>query len=233
MRMLAKDPAGRPASAGELGREALALLPMTGDGVAATRTLPLAEVGGATGPAYAGARTVATGVADAPRGRAATDTDPGFRLPTPGRTPSWLPWAALALGAVLLLLLVRACGSEPDSVATVGGGAATKDSASAPATVDVVARDYLGRPEPEVRAELGGLGLRVESAWSGGGGEVGTVKGVSPTGAVEAGSLVTLAAVAQPRDEDADEDDEDEDRGAGPKGHSKDKARGHGKGKDD
>jgi serine/threonine-protein kinase len=222
MRMLAKDPADRPASAGAVGQEALALRPSLAEPVAATRALPVGDLAAAAGPSFAGAGAATTAVVSAPRHD--PETDPGFRLPTPSRLPAWLPYAvALVVAALLVLLLVRACGQEPTTVTTTRA-TGTSDSVTAPTTVDVVAADYLGRPEPEVRSELRDLGLRVEVAWSAGGGEVGTVKGVSPTGTVEADSLVTLDAVAQPRDEDDEDDDS---------GRSKGKAKGHDKEEDD
>jgi serine/threonine-protein kinase len=226
MGMLAKDPADRPSNAGDLGRDALALRPRLADQVAATRALPLAAMAVAGTPVYAGGGTAArTQVVDRPRGAAGADTDPGFRLPTPPRTPTWVPFAVLATCVLLLFLLVRACGGEPDRVSTVGGDG-TSDSVTAPATVDVVAADFVGRPVRDVSQELRDLGLRVGVVWSEGDGEVGTVKGVSPTGAVEAGSVVTLDAVDRPSE------DEEDDESSG-EGDPKGKAEGHDKGEDD
>jgi serine/threonine-protein kinase len=62
--------------------------------------------------------------------------------------------------------------------------------------VDVAARDYLGRPEADVRADLVGLGLAVDVQRSAGGGVVGTVKAVAPTGSVTAGTTIRLEVVA-------------------------------------
>jgi hypothetical protein len=74
----------------------------------------------------------------------------------------------------------------------------------------------------DVRTELEGLGLTVDVQRTAGGGPVGTVKGVAPTGTVEAGSLVTLDVVAAAPDQTP---------AAGPDG-SKGKGAGKGKGKD-
>lgn len=197
MRMLAKDPAARPASAGDLGREALTLRPAVA--AAATeepaRTSVLPAV---AGPAAAGADTGRDAVettAVAPRDD--PPTDPGFRLPEVARGPTWLPYAAGLLAVALLLLLaVRACAAgEP---AANSPAHVTATGPTAPSTVQVVARDYLGRPVRDARSELRGLGLQVSVSSSEGGGVVGTVKHVSPTGTLRAGTTVTLQAVAAP-----------------------------------
>jgi serine/threonine-protein kinase len=194
MRMLAKSPEARPASAGELGREALALRhQVSTQPAAATQVLPAAGAEAESGPAHAGAG--ATTAAVVPPG-VGTDTDPGFHLPMPSRTPRWVPYAvALGVLALLVLLVARACGTDGGTVTTTGTEQ-NPPAATAPTTVEVVAEDYLGRAEDEARAELEGLGLRVEVMRTTGGGAVGTVKDVAPTGTVEADSLVTLGVVA-------------------------------------
>jgi eukaryotic-like serine/threonine-protein kinase len=204
MRMLAKDPKGRPADAGELGREALDLSTAVTEAetteaaapVAPTRVLPQAVpaedyTGPGTDPAGAAETTVVTPVRP-------DDTDPGFRLPDPSRIPRWLPsLVGLLLVALLLLLVVRAC-SSPGTEAPPGVGRSTSGEPTAASTVDVVAGDYLGRPAAQVRDELVNLGLVVRVSRSSGGGEVGTVKGVTPTGTLAAGSTVTIEVVAAP-----------------------------------
>jgi eukaryotic-like serine/threonine-protein kinase len=205
MRMLAKAPEGRPASAGALGREALALRGAIVAGTAGgappapdrTRTLPRTDLSGPdTPPPHDGESTVAVA------SRLGTDTDPGFRLPDASRVPRWLPYGVgLVALAVVVLLLARACGSGgPDSTTPSprGSSTASTDTTTAPSTVDVVARDYLGRPVADVRAELTGLGLKVTATPSEGGGVVGTVKDVSPTGTVRAGRTISLDVVAAP-----------------------------------
>jgi serine/threonine-protein kinase len=206
-RMLAKDPAARPASAGDLGTEALALRPLVASAPtrpaappAPTRTMPLVgaaydDDGPSTDPPYDAEETTVV----APRAR--TDTDPGFRLPDPSSLPHWVPYAvALVAGALVLLLVVRACaddGSRDVSNRTPGASSSAADS-TAPATVEVVAADYLKRTEADVRSDLEGLGLTVAVTASEGGGQVGTVKAVSPTGTLDAGSRVTIEVVAAP-----------------------------------
>ncbi|HEU4911918.1 MAG TPA: serine/threonine-protein kinase [Actinomycetes bacterium] len=213
MRMLAKDPADRPGSAGQLGREALTLAPALARTPAATAVLPVSE------PAMAGA-------APAPAGRAAhTDTDPGFHLPSPSRLPTWVPYVVgVGLVALLLVLVSNAFGAADTSPGGTAQGATA--GATGPVLVDVVGADYLGRPAGEARRELADLGLQVEVARTGGGGPVGTVKEVSPVGSVEAGSLVTLGVVDEAPREDEDQDDDASSPG---NGSGKGKAKGRDK----
>lgn len=243
MRLLDKDPANRPASAGALGREALALAPTLAGApgavaapAGATRVLP--AVGAtASGAAYASSGATTTAVApdrpDRPyrpyRPDGMKDTNPGFHLPAPSRLPHWLPYAiALVLGAVLLALLVRACGGG-DSTAPVATTEST--GTTAPASVQVVAVDYLGRPLSEARSELKGLGLRVGVERTAGGGTVGTVKGVAPTGTVAEGDKVTLTAVAAPSPAPAPATTQPKDSGKGGGKGKPGKGKKKGKGK--
>jgi eukaryotic-like serine/threonine-protein kinase len=233
MRMLAKEPGQRPAAAGDVGREALEIRAAAAtaapapDQTASTRMMPAGALPDVPGTATGDVDTDPdrTTVVVAPPRRGDADTNPGFHLPDPSRLPRWLP-AALALAgvAVLLLLVARAC-APADEVGTTGSksGSPSSSEATAPTSVDVVASDYLGRPVPEVETELEGLGLQVDVQRTAGGGAVGTVKGVSPTGTVEAGSLVTLEAVAAATPPPAEKD---------PKGKPG-KGNGHGKGKGD
>jgi serine/threonine-protein kinase len=228
MRMLAKEPGDRPASAGALGREALSLAPAVRRQATteATRVLPVpgvaagaaADLGPAT-PGH-GTTTVVT--------RRDQDTDPGFHLPAPSQLPTWLPYAAgLVALAVLLLLVAQACGS--DDAEPVAGTSAASKAADGEAGVEVDPADYLGRPVAQARAELEGLGLRVTVDRTVGGGEVGTVKAIAPTGSVPPGGQVALEAVAAPPPQDSD-DDEDGDEGNGKgkgKGKNEDKGRGN------
>ena len=239
MRLLAKDPANRPPDAGEVSEQALALaatLDPSDDSTvldeppAATRVIPVGE--GEVWPAYApGVEGGATAAALVAPAAVSADTDPGFRLPEPTRLPRWVPYA-VALGglAVLLLLVVRACGADP------GRTVAESADPTAGRTVEVVAGDYLGRRVGEVRTELRELGLRVAVVRTPGGGTVDTVKDVAPTGVLVEGDLVTLTGVAgeelgadEPADDEPDEDegedkkDSEDDKGSG-------KSKGQGKG---
>lgn len=230
MRLLAKDPSERPASAGELGDDALALAARlraegaadpgrTVETPAPTRVLPATDLGPDTGP----------GAAPAESRPAGTDTDPGFRLPPPSRLPRWLPYAlALAGIAVLLLLVARACGSEPEERGVADG---ESPAATAPTTVEVVAADFIGRPVAEAREELKGLGLRVEVVHEAGGGTVGTVKAVAPEGTLAAGDLVTLTAVAAPPEVQEEPGGGKGSDGGPGKGKGSDNGKGKGKGR--
>jgi hypothetical protein len=241
MRMLAKEPERRPAPAGRLGSEALALRAVgpdpdaaadpAEDPTGATRVLPLGQV--ATSPDTPPAGT-GRGGRDDPGAHRDADTDPGFRLPDPLGRPRWLvPALVLAAAAIAVLLLARACGSDPDqTVATTDRP--TSPDATAPTSVDVAAQDYLGRPVAEVRTDLEGLGLTVDVQRTAGGGPVGTVKGVAPTGTVAAGSLVTLDVVAAEPDQGPGDDvDDDDDDGAKGKGKGGDRGKGSDKRKGD
>jgi serine/threonine-protein kinase len=202
MRMLAKEPAARPASAGVLGREALAMRrTMTGSAAAPppldpTRALPAVHAAAVVdGPATPDPRGDQTTVVV---GRLGTDTDPGFRLPDVSQAPRWLPYAVgLTAAVVLLLLLMKACGGGTAGT-TAGAGDGASSGPTAAAKVEVAADDYLGRPVAEAKADLVGLGLEVTVVRSEGGGVVGTVKHVTPTGTVEAGTAIELAVVATP-----------------------------------
>ena len=244
MRLLAKDPANRPPDAGEVSEQALALAAtldpsdstVPDEPPAATRVIPVGE--GEVWPAYApGVEGGATAAALAAPAATSTDTDPGFRLPEPTRLPRWVPYA-VALGglAVLLLLVVRACGADP--ARTVAASA----DPTAGRTVEVVAGDYLGRRVGEVRTELRELGLRVAVVRTPGGGTVDTVKDVAPTGVLAEGNLVTVTGVAGEESGDGEEsgadesadDEPDEGKGEDKKESEDDKgsgkSKGHGKG---
>jgi serine/threonine-protein kinase len=237
MGMLAKEPERRPAPAGRLGGEALALRGVGPDPAAAadraddptgaTRVLPLGQDAAGPDTPLPGTGRGARDDHDAHR---EADTDPGFRLPDPTGRPPWLvPALLLAAAAVAVLLLARACGSDPDqTVATTDRP--TSPEATAPTSVDVAVQDYLGRPVAEVRTELEGLGLTVDVQRTAGGGPVGTVKAVAPTGTVAAGSLVTLDVVAAEPDQGPGADD---DKGAKGKGKGGDKGKGSDKRKGD
>jgi serine/threonine-protein kinase len=217
MQMLAKEPADRPSSAGDLGRDALALVAALEQAAAPAPTVALpAGAVAAVGAADAGsdAAHLAAGDVDTepPSGRRPTDTDPSFRLPTPQRT-GWLPYLVLLALALLLVLAVsRACGpdDEPSGQVAASDAATTGSEATVPDTVEVVAADFLGRPEQDVRAELEALDLRVETVNEVAEGDAGTVRDVSPTGTVEVGTLVTIEVVTPPSDE-GDDDDEGDD----------------------
>ena len=209
MRMLAKDPQRRPAPAGRLGTEALALRTTAHrpaaaadpaeDPTGATRVLPPGQVRDRPGHTAAGDRPGGPAPGRAHRD---ADTDPGFRLPDPAGRPALAGAGPGARGR----RRSRCCCWSGRAAATPTGRSRPPTGrrpaeATAPTTVDVAERDYLGRPVADVRTELEGLGLTVDVQRTAGGGPVGTVKGVAPTGTVEAGSLVTLDVVAAAPDQ--------------------------------
>jgi eukaryotic-like serine/threonine-protein kinase len=166
MRMLAKDPADRPESAGAVASEAL--------DVRAASTQPLAETRTLLIPA----------VSDTPAG-------PPPRTATGSRR--WVVSAVgLAVCAAVLLLAVHSCSNNaPDSASTTPS---QRTSATTPETVRVRAADYVGKPVAEATAALRALGLRVTTRTvpAGPGIEIGTVTGVTPTGRLSPGEGVTL-----------------------------------------
>ena len=173
-------------------RRAMALRPHPGRGghrgarpaPSPRRTLP-ARGRRAPPPAYAEATAAVTP-------RLGTDTDPGFRLPdvarraalaaaTRSRLAVGAPWSCCSRSA--------ACGVGP-ATSTAGTPAGRPPAAAAthgrrpPWTSP--ARDYLGRPVADVRADLVGLGLAgATSSDRPAAAVVGTVKAVAPTGTVE------------------------------------------------
>ena len=159
-------PTGRRAPA-TLGRAALALRPTRPPATAGRRprrTPPpaaAAAVGTRRPPPASRRRDRRPAAAPA----AARDADP--RLPaaaTSPRAPRWLPYAVGARrrrcwSCVLAGLLLR----TPTRAATAAA-ARRRRARRRPRrrTVDVAARDYLGRPVADVRAELVALGLAVD-----------------------------------------------------------------------
>ncbi len=185
MRMLAKDPADRPASAGELGREALALRSAGDAQTPATKTLPVADAD-------------ATRVVGPVPARGGSDTNPGFVLPPLRQPRAWLPYViAAAVVLVLVLATARAC-SSPDTTPTGTTSSAAQD------TVTVDEADYVGRPLDPVRTELRQLGLVVQVDEIAAEGDAGTVTEVSPDGTLARGDEVTVTVVraSDPGDED-------------------------------
>jgi tRNA A-37 threonylcarbamoyl transferase component Bud32 len=186
LRMLAKEPADRPASAAELAREAFDLRAGVRLGalrlgapvrpVDVTRVLPVSDVASAP-------PTVAWRAAPA---RAAA-----------GHTSRWVPYAvALVVCALVLLFVVHSLGNS--------GGATpaplSKPSATAPATVLVRAADYVGKPVADAAAALRALNLTValQPVPAANGAPIGSVTGVTPTGRLTTGATVTVQVAQAP-----------------------------------
>jgi serine/threonine-protein kinase len=227
MRMLAKDPAARPASAGELGRTALALRD-------AAEPEPWAPAGGGAEGGDAADREPWAPAGRGPDEGGGTDTNPGFALPPPRRSGRTLrAVAVLVVGVVALALLLRACtGSDPTAATSTQRGAAAAPVTTAsgpPVGVAVDAERYVGRPAQEVARELRALGLLVDLDDVDGNGPVGSVAAVAPDGVLPPDSVVTVtvvrAAAERPRlDRGAEgRGGDNEGRGPGKKGRDKER----------
>ncbi|MGY1795741.1 serine/threonine protein kinase [Geodermatophilus sp. SYSU D00525] len=152
----------------------------------------------------------------------------------------------LALAGVAVVLGTRgdpAPAAAPSSTPPPSSSAAPSSSAPAttepapPPTVDVVAAALVGRPFPDVQAELTALGLQVQpSTVATGDVPEGRVVAVDPTGPVVVGQAVTVTyATPLPVQDAGDREDEggdDEGNGNG-NGNGRGNGRGNGNGGDD
>jgi serine/threonine-protein kinase len=223
LRALAKDPAARFATVRDLaaalrGRAVPAAAAVVSGAEQATQVQAAVPV---TGPVTAMRAPRSEPLPEAWTGE---EAPPRVPAPPPGgadegprRGSGWLPWAAAAVVALLLVLgIARLLGSgEPSDDPGTGPtspsatSSATRSSTPSPTRtpsatrarlVTVRERDYLGRPRDEARTDLRGLGLRVveKQVANPGGKEQDTVAGVSPSGRVEVGSTVTLSFFGAP-----------------------------------
>jgi serine/threonine-protein kinase len=182
--LTAKDPAARPASAGDLARRAADLrdrlaagaVPLGGDSrYAPARTIELPELPGELAPP--------------PR----PGLEPAPRRPLSARRPRRAAIAAVALVAALAGLVVVGVLSQlaPHRSAALSAGATTP--AAAAVTIEVSGRSLAGQPVSAVVARLGKLGLKVRVHW-----ELtnqqppGRVVSVQPGGLLPPGSVVTV-----------------------------------------
>lgn len=172
---LRKDPATRPASAAEFGRQALILASTL------RRGEPTSQLPPVTAPTAASAHT--------PTRALVTPSLPGSRR---RRHPVLLASAAglLVLAVVGLPHLLAAGPSHP-------AAPATPTRSPAPRLVDVVPADYLGQPAATAAAQLRRLGLGVTEITTTGT-PSGTVVGVQPSGFLPPGFVVTLQVAAPP-----------------------------------
>jgi serine/threonine protein kinase len=174
LRMLAKDPADRPESAGALARQALDVRATSDQPIAETRTLLIPP---------------------------ASDISPDPPRLTGPRTRRWIiSAAALVVCALVLLVTVHSCSNNvPNSASSTPS---QRTSATTPTTVLVRAADYVGKPAAQATAALRALGLRVTSRTvpAGHGTEIGTVTGVTPTGRLSPGERVTLDIAGRGKD---------------------------------
>jgi hypothetical protein len=182
--LTAKDPAARPATAGDLARRAADLRDRLAAGA-----MPLGGVS-----RYAPARTV-----EMPE-------LPGDRPERPGPEPALRPRgtgrprraaiAAVALVAALAgLVAVGVLGVlgqlGPHRPATLSAGAPTTNAAAV--TIEVSAKSLVGQPVREVVARLEKLGLKVRVRWEATDQQrPGRVVAVQPGGMLPPGSVVTV-----------------------------------------
>jgi serine/threonine-protein kinase len=111
----------------------------------------------------------------------------------------WPVAIAAALAALFVLVLVLAAlspdgGATKDASAARSTPATPRVSTTAPATVQVSAASYVGKPVDAVRTALRDLGLRtrVVTVDNPGGRRAGTVAALDPTGQVRVSATVTL-----------------------------------------
>ncbi|MGY1736323.1 protein kinase domain-containing protein [Geodermatophilus sp. SYSU D00684] len=155
----------------------------------------------------------------------------------------------LALAGVAVVLGTRgdpsssaAPSSTPPSSSAPSSSAPTTTEPAPPPTVDVVAAALVGRPLPDVQAELAGLGLQVQPGTVVTGDvPEGQVVAVDPAGPVVVGSTVTVTYATPPPAQDegggdsgegGGEDEGGDDEGPG-NGNGNGNGRGNGNGGDD
>jgi eukaryotic-like serine/threonine-protein kinase len=191
--LTAKDPAARPASAGDVARRAGQLR----DTLSGTRTAVLAsEPGGAPGTTRVDAAPMTLAGLPAPGGTQA--------LPGPerdGRRPRRgvllaVAGAVLVAGLAVWLLAAAFAGPQAGQPTSPRGVSRTP----AARTVEVNASALAGQPVRVVSQRLRQLGLHPHVVWAiDGGQEPGTVISVQPSGPVQPGSTITVtAAIRRP-----------------------------------
>jgi len=220
---IAKKPAERPSSASALATAARAL--RRGDVAAATTAVPAIGLAAAStdqATQLMSTQDAATQLFDptgatAAGGTAATAFVPGDADPDAlrdgddgadekkQRSP-WF-WPLIVLGILVVLGLGAAIAyavvnSEPEAPASTTASSTptptrtTPTPTPTPTAVAIDEADYVGRPEADVRSELGALGLQVDSADGGNTApspeQVGTVYRLDPTGTVQKGRTITL-----------------------------------------
>jgi serine/threonine-protein kinase len=107
---------------------------------------------------------------------------------------------ALAFVVVLVVAALSPDGSGTGNTPASESPTPSPSASSAAALVQVDPAAYVGKPRAEVASALRALGLRTRAttATNPGGHTAGTVKGLSPTGAMATGTLVTLDVWGSP-----------------------------------
>jgi eukaryotic-like serine/threonine-protein kinase len=211
MRMLDKDAARRPASAGELAREAFAL--RGGPTSPSTRVLPVVAEPAARRPhghrwAVRLASAVLALVVVALFVRACAG--PAEVLVPAVAAGTSVDAATAQLGAAHLDALRtthssttvpagRVIGTDPAAGTKVKKGAdITLVVSSGRPKVTITSSSYVGKSPSSVQTTLRGLGLVPTLAYDGTGTPAGTVSGVSPAGSLTYGTAVTVHVVPVP-----------------------------------
>lgn len=218
--LAAKDPADRPATAGEVAQRAAGLR----NGLGMSTAAAAAVIGAAAGDGSAaagwlaaggGSNSTAMGVSDG-LGPDASGPEAGTGTMTtlPGRRGKRLALAvglpaALIAAAALLLFSLPGPSARHGAQGSASGPAPVRSSSRQSAVpvstpqrtkahmVNVNGAALIGQPVSTVRAELQKMGLRVAVTWvAGSRSSAGRVVSVRPTGQVPVGSLVTLTATA-------------------------------------
>jgi serine/threonine-protein kinase len=187
--LTAKDPAARPATAGEVARRAAQLR----DAMSSARYLPggSAELRDSQRldpktATFAAQHTLTL------TGDAAEDSWPERPPQRRRKRASRRALAAvLAVGVIGLAGWAIAGGLSP-AAAHRPGGAAAAAASRPPNTVAVSSDALVGQPVQDVRRQLRQLGLRVQVKWQPSDQQRGTVLAVQPTGQVQAGNVVVL-----------------------------------------
>jgi serine/threonine-protein kinase len=109
------------------------------------------------------------------------------------------PLATLAAGAVIGIGALQLFGTADVAPPAAAGATGGAHGRPAPATIDLVAADWIGRPVDEVRAGLTALGLRVTATpVDGTGRAAGTVTAIDPLGRLVPGDTVTVGYATAP-----------------------------------
>ncbi len=197
---IAKKPEDRPTSAANLSRAAQAL--RRGDLVAATAAVPSLGAGETafTQLLTPAGSTTATRVL-APSEGGFGGSEPTASLETRRRNPwTWPLVAIVSVLAVALIAIIIVFAIKPNSTPTPTNSTAPPTSATpsttpTPDTIAINAADYVGRPFPDVEAELGVNFevVRVDGPVANTPDKNNTVSGINPTGNVKKGREIQVS----------------------------------------